>query len=185
MTVDTGVRTTLGEELVSCRDYFSHAEGKNSLVNCLSNFCSVRFRNWWHNDFKNVLCDVTQSLKLRKSSKETACCRDYPSRTFRTPRNKDSQNMKPLSTSDSPCQFSSSETHTTRSQKSWHSFTGRSPVLQGLVSYIALQLPSHLQLLYVTSFAWSNLIGVPQTWHSEQKLNKQLTRLLFPSACEK
>ena len=45
---------------------------------------------------------VTQSLKLRKSSKETACCRDLPSRSFRTPRNEDSQNMKPLSTSDSP-----------------------------------------------------------------------------------
>ena len=31
--------------LVSCPDYFSHAEGKNSLVNCLFNFCSVRFKN--------------------------------------------------------------------------------------------------------------------------------------------
>ena len=26
--------------IVSCPDYFSHAEGKNSLVNCLFNFCS-------------------------------------------------------------------------------------------------------------------------------------------------
>ena len=35
------------KQLVSCPDlffarYFSHAEGKNSLVNCLSNFCSKR-----------------------------------------------------------------------------------------------------------------------------------------------
>ena len=111
-----------------------HAEGKNSLVNCLSNICSVRFKNWWHNVFKNVLCDVTQSLKLWKSSKETTCCRDHPSRSFRTPRNEDSQNTKPLSTSDSLetilstfeslRKFSSSETHTARSQKSRHSFAG-------------------------------------------------------------
>ena len=40
-------------------------------------------------------------------------------------------------------QFSSSETHTARSPKSWDSFAGRSLVLQGLVSCIALQLPSH------------------------------------------
>ena len=89
-------------QVVSCPDYFSHTEGKNSLVNCLSNFCSMRFKNWWRNVFKNVLCDVTQSLKLRKNSKETACCRDHSSRSFRTPRNEDSQNMKPPSTSDSP-----------------------------------------------------------------------------------
>ena len=88
--------------VVSCPDYFSHAEGKNSLVNCLFNFCSVRCKNWWRNIFKNVLYDVTQSLKLRKSSQETACCRDHPSRSFRTPRNEDSQNTKPLPISDSP-----------------------------------------------------------------------------------
>ena len=34
-----------GGEVVSCPDYFSHAEGKNSLVNCLFNFCSMRFKN--------------------------------------------------------------------------------------------------------------------------------------------
>ena len=44
------------------------------------------------------------------------------------------------------CQFSSSETHTARSQKSWHSFAGRSLVLPGLVSCIALQLPSLLSV---------------------------------------
>ena len=88
--------------LVPWSDYFSHTEGKNSLVNCLFNFCSVLFKNWWRNVFKNVLCDITQSLKLRKSSKETACCWDHPSRSFQMPRNKDSQNMRPLSTSDSP-----------------------------------------------------------------------------------
>ena len=76
--------------------------GEKHLFNCLSNFCSVWFKNWWCNIFKNVLCDVTQSLKLRKSSKETACCRDHPSWSFRMPRNKGSQNMKPLLTSDSP-----------------------------------------------------------------------------------
>ena len=30
--------------IVSCPDYFSHAEGKNSVVNRLSNFFSVRFK---------------------------------------------------------------------------------------------------------------------------------------------
>ena len=29
-------------EIVTCPEYFSHAEGKNSLVNCLCNFCSKR-----------------------------------------------------------------------------------------------------------------------------------------------
>ena len=32
--------------VVSYADYFSHMEGKNSLVNCLPNFCSMRFENW-------------------------------------------------------------------------------------------------------------------------------------------
>ena len=32
--------SSVGEEVVLCPDYFSHAEGKNSLVNCLFNFCS-------------------------------------------------------------------------------------------------------------------------------------------------
>ena len=155
----------LKSHLVSCPDYFSHAEGKNSLVNCLFNFCSVWFKNWWRTVFKNVLCDVTQSLKLRKSSKEMARCRDHPSRSFWMPRNEDSQSMKPLSTSQSPetilstfespgtshCLFSSSETYTARSQKSWHSFASRALVLPGLVSCIVLQLSSLL---------WSPSIGV-------------------------
>ena len=32
--------------IVSCPAYFSHAEGKNSLVNGLFCFCSVRFKTW-------------------------------------------------------------------------------------------------------------------------------------------
>ena len=46
-----------------------------------------------------------------------------------------------------------------------------------LVSCIAVQLPHHLWSQYVTSFAWSNLIGAPRTWRLELKLNRQLTRL--------
>ena len=49
-----------------------------------------------------VLCNIKQWLKLRKSSKETARCRDHPCRSFRMPRNEDSQNMNPPSTSESP-----------------------------------------------------------------------------------
>ena len=88
--------------LVSCPAYFSHAEGKRSLVNGLFHLCSVRFKNWWRNVFQNVLCDITQAMKLWNSSKETVCCRDHPSWSFRTPRNEDSLNLKPLSTSESP-----------------------------------------------------------------------------------
>ena len=43
-----------------------------------------------------VLCNIKQRLKLQKSSKETVRCRDHPCRSFRMPRNKDSQNMNPL-----------------------------------------------------------------------------------------
>ena len=77
--------------LVLCQDYFSHTEGKKSLVNCLFDFCSVRFKNWWCNVFKFVLRDITQSLKLWKSSNETARGRDHLSRSFQTPRNEDAQ----------------------------------------------------------------------------------------------
>ena len=64
--------------IVSCPDYF-YTEGKNSLVNCLFNFCSVQFKKLvTQPSFKNVLCDVTQSMKLGKISEETACCRNHP-----------------------------------------------------------------------------------------------------------
>ena len=36
----------LGGGGVSCPAYFSHTEGKNSLVNGLLRFRSVRFKNW-------------------------------------------------------------------------------------------------------------------------------------------
>ena len=57
------------------------------------------------------------------------------------------RHLKALGTSH--CQFSNSETHTTRSQKSWHFFAGRSLVLHGLVSCIALELPSRLWSPYI------------------------------------
>ena len=41
--------------LVSCQAYFSHTEGKKSLVNGLFRLCFVRFKNWWHVVFQNVL----------------------------------------------------------------------------------------------------------------------------------
>ena len=68
--------------------------GENSLVNCLFNFWLSKLVTQ-----RLVLCDVTQSLKLRRSSKELARCRNHLSQSFRTPRNEDSQNMKPLLTS--------------------------------------------------------------------------------------
>ena len=34
-------------------------------------------------------------------------------------------------------------------------------------------------LQYMMSFAWSNLIGAPPSWRTEQKSNRQLTRLFF------
>ena len=63
---------------------------KCSVGNCLFNFCSVWFKNWWRNIFKNVLCYLKQSLKVRKSPKEMARCRDHPGAPERH-----SQNMKP------------------------------------------------------------------------------------------
>ena len=87
--------------LVSSPAYFSHAEGKNSLVNGLFRFCSVRFKNWWRHVFKNIFCDVTQVVTLWNSAKETARSRNHPSRSFRTPKSEDLQNLKPLSTSES------------------------------------------------------------------------------------
>ena len=74
----------------------------------------------------------------------------------------------------SHCLFSSSETHTARSQKSWDSFAGCSLVLQGLVACIALQLPSH---------HWSPSIAVRDVIRMKQF--HWSTTLFFPSACEK
>ena len=79
-----------------------------------------------------------------------------------------------LSTSESPetilsifespgtshCQFSSSETYTACSYKCWHSFAGRALVLLGLVSCIALQLPS---LLWLPSIAVRDIIRMKQS----------------------
>ena len=191
-----------GLSLVSSPAYFSHAERKNSLVNGLFRFRSVRFKNWWRHVFKNVLCDVTQVMTLWNSAKETARSRDHPSRGFRTPRNEDSQNLKPLSTSESAKTILSTSEAQELHPASWQAQKHipcvygsphipslvRSLVLSGLVSCIMLQPPSLLWspfMQYVTSLSWSNLIGVPPMWRFEQKRNRPLTRLFFPSACEK
>ena len=102
----------------------------------------------------NALCDVTQSLRPRKSSKETARCRDHPSWSFRTPRNQDSQNLKSLSTSESPKTILSTfDADTTSCQAKKHSACLQSPgisslvrslVLPGLDSCISLQPPTFL-----------------------------------------
>ena len=60
----------------------------------------------------------------------------------------------------SHCQFSSSETYTARSQKSWHSFANRSLVQPGLISCIALQL---LSLLWLPSIAVWDVIRMKQS----------------------
>ena len=124
----------------------------------------MRFKYWWRNVFKNVLCEVTQSLKLRKNSRRLVAgtillgaserqeTKIHKTWSFRQPQIAVRQFYRRLKVSGtSHCQFSSSETHTARSLKSWHSFAGRSPALQGLVSCKALQLPSHL---------WPQSIGV-------------------------
>ena len=104
----------------------------------------------------NVICDVTQSLKLRKSSKETAHCRDHPSRSFRTPRNKDSHNMKSLLTSESrKTILSTFDADTASCQAKKHTACLQSPgipllvhslVLPGLDSCISLQPTIYLSL---------------------------------------
>ena len=162
----------------------------------------MRFKNWWRHVFINVLCDVTQVVTQWNSAKETARSRDHPSRSFRTPRSEDLKILKPLSISESAKTILSTSEAQELHPASWqaqkhipcvHGSPGipslvRSLILSGLVSCITLQLPSLHRLLfkqYVTSFSWSNLIGAPPTWRLEQKRNRPLTRLFFPSACEK
>ena len=98
-----------GSGIVSCPDYFSPAQtafcmrrGKIVWSTAYSIFVLCGFKIGDTTSLKIVSCDVTRSLKLRKSSKETACCRNHVSRSFRTPRNEDSQNVKHLTTSESP-----------------------------------------------------------------------------------
>ena len=83
------------------------------------------------------------------SSKEMARCREFPkAKQWRFTKHEASVNLRKLwdnfiniwSSGTSHCQFWSSETHTTRSQKSWHSFAGHSLVLSDIVSCIALSL---------------------------------------------
>ena len=81
--------STVCKDLPCSQTIFLYREGKNRLVSGLFRFCSVRFKHWWHNIFKNVLCDVPQSLKLWKSLKETCRFRDNPSLSFQTLRNED------------------------------------------------------------------------------------------------
>ena len=130
-------------------DYSSTWEGRStaysifvtcSLMRCLS----------------NALCDVTQSLKLRKSSKETARCKDHPSQSFRTPRNEDSQNLKSLSTSESPKTIlSTCDADNASCQAKKHRACLQSPgipslvhslVLPALDSCISLQPPSFFSI---------------------------------------
>ena len=115
-------------------------------------------------------------------------------------------NLKPLSTSESAKTILSTSEAQELHPASWQAQKHipcvhgspsipsmvRSLVLSGLVSCITLQPPSLLWsprgspfMQYVTSFSWSNLIGAPPTWRLEQKRNRPLTRLFFPSACEK
>ena len=152
------------------------------------------FKNWWRHIFKNVLYDVTQVMTLWNCSKETAHCRDHPSRSFRTPRNEVSQNLKPLSTSESLKTILSTSEAQELHPASWqaqkhilcvHGSLGilspvRSLVLSGLVSCITLQAPSLLWSSFVAvhdSFWWSNLIGASPMWRLEQKQNRQT---IFP-----
>ena len=58
------------ENLVSCPDYFSHAEGKNSLVNSLFNFCSVRH-------------DRGTPIRLLHENDVTYCTKWLPKKTRR------------------------------------------------------------------------------------------------------
>ena len=131
-------------------------KGGNSLLHqiALLRYSTVRFKNWWRHVFKNVLCDVRQVVTLWNSAKETARRRDHSSRSFRTPRNEDSQNLKPLSTSESAKTILLTSESQELHPASWqaqkhipciHGSSGmpslvRSLVLSGLVSCITLSL---------------------------------------------
>ena len=87
------------------RLFFSHTEGKFSLVNCLrisfSFYCSLKV-----GDTTSCTYYAT-SYKAWKLQKSSAHCRDHPFQSFRTPKNKDSRNLKPLSTPQRPYYISS------------------------------------------------------------------------------
>ena len=90
--------------LVSYPDYFSHAEEKNIVrsTDCpIFVPCGLKMGDATSSKMYYVTSHKAWKY-VRKSSKETAYCRDHPSRSFQTPRNEDSQNMMPLSTSNSP-----------------------------------------------------------------------------------
>ena len=72
-----GCRLKGDSTLVSCPDYFSHAEGKSSLVNCLFNFCSDCFTRMMSCIVTNGdqrwqgTCSAMQETKPSRSNQRT------------------------------------------------------------------------------------------------------------------
>ena len=117
-------------------------------------------------------------MTLWNSAKETVRSRNHPSRGFRTPRNEDSQNLKPLPTSESAKTILSTSEAQELHPASWqaqkhipcvHGSPGipslvRSLVLSGLVSCITLQPPSLL---------WSPFMHTWRHFHEAIWLERQ------------
>ena len=150
--------------VVLCPDYFSYTEGKNSLVwkivwsTAYSIFvpCGLKIADATSSTMyyltSHKAWNYERALKRRlvagiillgaSECQETKIHKTWSLCQPQIALRQSYQHLKASGTSH--CQFSSSETHTVHSQKSWHSFAGRSLVLHSLVSCIALQLPSHL-----------------------------------------
>ena len=94
-------RSGWGGEVVSCPDYFSHTEGKivwstvySIFVPCDSELVTQRLQKCYVLSHK--------ACNYKRAPKRRLHCRDHPTQSFQMPRNKDSQSMKSLSTSESP-----------------------------------------------------------------------------------
>ena len=110
------------------RLFFSHTEGKFSLVNCpcilFTFYCSLKVGD-------TTSCTYyTMSYKAWKLRKSSAHCRDHTSQSFRTPKTKIHEtwslcqhhrdpitSLQHLSSGTSYCRLASSETHTASSRK--------------------------------------------------------------------
>ena len=149
--------------LVSFPDYFSYTEGKNSLVNGLFLFCSTQFKNWWRNVLKMyyaMSCKawkydktverqlVTGIIFLRASEhQEMKIHKTW--NLYQPQRDPKTILLDIWNSGTSHCQLASSETHTTRSQKSWHSFAGPFSCFAWLSFSTALQTCCLLWLPFI------------------------------------
>ena len=106
--------------VVSFPDYFSTHGGGNSLAN---DFCSLWFKNWWCSIFLYYVTS-RKAWKYDKTVKRQLIAEIIGAWNLcQSQRDPKTILLENWSAGTSHCQLATSETHITRSQKSWH-FTG-------------------------------------------------------------